>query len=508
VASEPETSEGAVTLQRRTNWWGAFVIGLAGVILVTGLAPADVEGLGAAAVPIMFGVAAAGVLLCFCLAELAAMMPERTGGVPSYAEACFKPLGETTSRHIGGLSGWAYWLGWFPVAPINMILAAAYIQSLFGIPAGHSIQPFGSIGAPVPSTVIIISVVCLVGLFVPSYLGIRLGAEFATVLGILSMIPLTLIVILPFFKPSSLHWHNAAGFHFASGVHGSFTLIMAWVFISTWSALAMEAAACYIGECKDPARDAKISLTAEGLYGLAMFTLIPLMFVVVLGSALKTADPLTLFTQFGEKIFGSGSYVKWIIGLPLILALMLSSLNAIMGVGRSLFQVSQDGLMPRWFGKINRHGVPANSMGFNVVCSIIVLFFGTPVRIYIFSNIGYLLSCALALGGYWFLAQFHPELARPVKMPSFIKWLALCVFIFFMFDWVFGGWNAPKYVVGPKEGQSLFWLGLVVVLTYWPLYWWRVWRDKATGGTRIDLTAATRPPVALADAPADAPEPV
>ena len=98
------------------------------------------------------------------------------------------------------------------------------------------------------------------------------------------MVPLTLIVILPFFKPSKMHWHNVAGFHFASGVHGSFTLIMAWVFISTWSALAMEAAACYIGECNDPARDAKISLTAEGLYGLAMFTLIPLMFVVVLGS--------------------------------------------------------------------------------------------------------------------------------------------------------------------------------------------------------------------------------
>ncbi len=485
-------------LQRRTNWWGAFVIGLAGTILVTGLAPADVVGLGAAAVPIMFGVAAAGVLLCFCLAELAAMMPERTGGVPSYAEASFKPLGEQTSRHIGGLSGWAYWLGWFPVAPINMILAAAYITSLFSIPAGHNLQPFGNVGAPISTTVIIISVVALVGLFIPSYLGIRLGAGFATLLGVLSMIPLTLIVILPFFKPSKMHWHNVAGFHYASGLHGSFTLIMAWVFISTWSALAMEAAACYIGECQDPARDAKISLTAEGLYGLAMFTLIPLMFVVVLGAGLKSADPLTLFTQFGQKIFGSGSYVKWIIGIPLILALMLSSLNAIMGVGRSLYQVAEDKLMPKWFGKLNQHGVPANSMAFNVVCSIIVLFFGAPLRIYIFSNMGYLLSCALALGGYWFLAQFHPELHRPVKMPYLIKWVALAVFIFFMFDWIFGGWNAPKYVVGPKEGETLFWLGIATVLAYWPLYWWRAWRDKVDGPT-VDLTAAPVPAAVAAD---------
>jgi amino acid transporter len=497
MAVEAVTTTG---LQRGTNWWGAFVIGLAGTILVTGLAPAAVQALGAAAVPIMFGVAAAGVLLCFCLAEMAAMMPERTGGVPSYAEACFMPLGRTNARHIGGLSGWAYWLGWFPVAPINMILAAAYIQSLFHVPAGASIQPFGNVGAPVSVAVIIIAVVGILALGVPSFLGIRLGAGFATVLGVLSMIPLTLMVVLPFFKTSSLHWHNVAGFHFVSGVQGSFTLIIAWVFISSWSALAMEAAACYIGETHNPARDAKIALTAEGLYGLAMFTLIPLMFVVVLGSALKSADPLTLFTQFAQKIFGSGSYVQWIIGLPLILALLLSALNAIMGTGRSLFQVAEDGMMPRWFGRLNRHSVPANSMGFNIVCSIIVLFFGSPLRIYIFSNMGYLLSLAIAFGGYWVHARFQPDLPRPVKMPHLMRWVALGAFIFFMFVWVFGGWNAPKYVVGPTEGETLFWLGIAVLLAYWPLYWWRGWRDKAGAGTRLDLSAADAPvAVAVAD---------
>ena len=484
-----------VGLQKGTNWWGAFVIGLAGTILVTGLAPAAVQGLGAAAVPMMFLVALAGVVLCFCLAEMAAMMPDRTGGLPSYAEVCFSPLGRTTSRHIGGLSGWAYWLGWFPVAPINMILAAAYITDLFGIPNGHSFQPFGSTGSPVPLAFVAIGVVGFIGLFVPSYLGIRLGAGFATLLGVISMVPLTLIVILPFFKPSSMHWHNVSGFHFASGIKGSFTLIIAWTFIMTWSALAMEAAACYIGECHNPKRDAKIALTAEGLYGLAMFALIPLMFVVVLGS-LKSFDPLIVFTTFAQKIFGSGSWVKWVIGLPLIAALLLSSLNAIMGVGRSLFQVAEDGMMPRWFGHLNRHGVPDNAMGFNVVCSIAVLFFGSPVRIYIFSNMGYLLSCALALGGYWFLGQFHPEMERPVKMPGFMRWVALAVFVFFMFVWVFGGWNAPKYVVAATEGRTLFWLGLLVVAAYWPLYYWRVWRDKVAARTTTDLRGGAPAPVA------------
>jgi len=38
-------------LERGTNWWGAFVIGLAGTILVTGIAPFAVQVLGAASVP-------------------------------------------------------------------------------------------------------------------------------------------------------------------------------------------------------------------------------------------------------------------------------------------------------------------------------------------------------------------------------------------------------------------------------------------------------------------------
>src|SRR4029077_21099251 len=34
-------------LKRETGWWGAFVIGLAGTILVTGIAPVMVTSLGA-----------------------------------------------------------------------------------------------------------------------------------------------------------------------------------------------------------------------------------------------------------------------------------------------------------------------------------------------------------------------------------------------------------------------------------------------------------------------------
>ena len=120
-------------LSRETNWWGAFVIGLAGTILVTGIAPVMVTSLGAAAIPIMVIVTISGYLLCLILAELSAMMPERTGGSPSYAYVAYKDRWPQFAEHVNGFTAWAYWLGWFPVAPLNMILASFYIADKFNL---------------------------------------------------------------------------------------------------------------------------------------------------------------------------------------------------------------------------------------------------------------------------------------------------------------------------------------------------------------------------------------
>src|SRR5439155_7123660 len=77
-------------LQKKTNWWGAFVIGLAGTILVTGVAPFAVQSMGGLPKLPFFFVTGAGVIWCFFLAELAAMMPDRTGARPSYAFEPYK----------------------------------------------------------------------------------------------------------------------------------------------------------------------------------------------------------------------------------------------------------------------------------------------------------------------------------------------------------------------------------------------------------------------------------
>jgi amino acid transporter len=233
---------------------------------------------------------------------------------------------------------------------------------------------------------------------------------------------------------------------------------------------------------------------------MLIYILTPLVFVGVLGAAVSSADPLTLYTDFTTKLFGAGSWIKWFIGLPLILALLLSVLNAIMGTGRSLYQAAEDGVLPRWFGKVNVHGVPARSMAFNVVASALVVLFGSPVRIYIFSNAGYLFSCALALGGYFVYRQLRPAADRPLRLPGFVKYIALAIFAFWAVVYFYGGWNSPNIVVAPNSGPVLFILGLVIMALYFPLYYWRKWTDSRRPVPVAATVTATAPALAEEEA--------
>jgi len=485
-------------LKQETNWWGAFVIGLAGTILVTGIAPVMVTTLGAASIPVIVIITITGYLLCLILAELSAMMPERTGGSPSYAYPAYRERWPRAAKHINGVTAWAYWLGWFPVAPLNMILASAYLAELFNL---NTTSGFTPIHTFIAWSTLIISVVGIVLFLILAYLGIRFGTTFATVLALLSMIPLTFIAISWIFNPGVADWSQLSGFHQLDGTgfftslggHGWLTVYIAYSFLLTWNVIAMEAAACYIGECKDPERDAKIAMNLEGGYGLFIYTLIPISFIVVLGAqALSNSslvDPNTIFVTFAGKVFSTGgNFLNWVIGLMLIVALALSALNAIMGCARSLHQMSVDGQFPRFFQQVNKHGVPDRAMFFNVCCSLLVILAGGAVEIYSFSNVGYTFSFLPVLVGYYLLRKYKANVRRPVRLPEFMKYVALGMAVLYFVIWLYGG------IYYSKIGNTLVYylLGWAVLIAYLPLYWYRVSvEDKRQAPEAPAVPAAT-----------------
>lgn len=483
--SHPSAERFTVELERGTNWWGAFVIGLAGTILVIGLAGYALLALGGVAITLFIALTIVGAFLCFCLAELASAFPDRAGGLPSYAFETFRPFGAGVAEHAGGLSSWAYWLGWFTVAPINAYLAALYITDLFGIPLGAEVGPISeTFGSAWSVGVLVTAAVILVAVFIPVWLGIRLGATFATVLGIGSIIPLVLLIILPFFKPSVIDFGNVQLFTLPEGVVGSWQLIVGWAFIFTWTVWAMEAAACYIGECREPARDAKIAMTAEGLFGLFIYTTLPLMLLAVLGTAgfaaLGSGDANVVFLGYVDAIFGTNEFWKWFVGLAIIAALLLSVLNALGGAARGLWQNSVDGVLPKVFGRTNAHSAPSTAILLSLVASLLVLLVGSPLQIYIFSNMGYLFALSLAMVGYAVFRWRRGDFERPVKMPGIFAPLSLIFGVAGLLLWAIGGFYAADYAVG--EGYRwLFWVGLILLAFYVPLHFWRRVEDRRAG---------------------------
>src|SRR3954454_9929165 len=371
-----------------------------------------------------------------------------------------------------------YWLGWFPVAPLNMILASFYLADRFGL---NTTSGFTPISTFIAWWTLAIAIVGILLFFIPAYLGIRIGAGFATGLGVISMIPLTFLAVA-FIFTGDADWGQLSGFRPLDGTgffialdgHGWFPLYMGYSFLLTWNVIAMEGAACYIAKTRHPEKDAKIAMNLEGGYGLLIYTLIPIAFITVLGAkALSNpalVDPNTIFVTFAGKVFNAGGEaLNWIIALMLIVALMLSALNAIMGCARSLHQMSVDGQFPRFFQRTNRHGVPANAMVFNVIFSLLVILLGGAVQIYSFSNVGYTGSLIMVLIAYYLLRRFRPGVRRPVRLPEPFKYIALVVaFCLFAF-WLYGGISYARIC----NTEIYYFLGWAVAALYLPLYLYR-----------------------------------
>jgi amino acid transporter len=289
---------------------------------------------------------------------------------------------------------------------------------------------------------------------------------------------------------------SGAGFFHGGYGHGWLTLGIAFSFLITWNVIAMEAAACYIGETRNPDRDAKIAMNLEGGYGVFIYTMIPVAFVIVLGvhalGSSALVDPKTMFVTFTAKVFGTGAgstVLKWLIAWMLIIALILSALNAITGCARSLHQMSTDGHFPRFFQHLNDHGVPDRAMIFNVVCSILVVFMGGAVEIYTFSNVGYLSSFIPVLIGYYLLRKYRPNVRRPFRLPEWMKYVALALALVYAVVFFWGG---PTYAscACSQAGHSTlpyYFIGWATLIAYLPLYWYRKWDDKR----RLRATAAT-----------------
>ena len=406
-------------LLKTLRWYDGFVIALAnpGFLLGSlGFSVGDLGGWGAA---LLWGIAAiVAVFINTVYSELAAMFPDKSGGLALYAHEAWRKY----STLVGPVATFGYWIGWSVVLAINGLFIGQIIQGAWfpGEPyGGASNNPdvtgyfsTGTVKVGLPQ-LIAIGLILAVWLF--NVRGVRVGITFGYLAGVLLMIPLFVMMILPFLNGSFDSANLDNTIKATDPAWGGLQLSLVWLWLMCWSAWGVDVCATFAPEYKDTARDTKLALRSAALFSLVVYIVLPIGFV---GGG--TPELVSAYDYVGamDKIVGSTTFTDFFV-VCLVAAFIITMNTATADGGRALYGISRAGMTVKQLGTLNRYHVPGNAMTLDMVINILfVLFIGNIFGVLAASNLGYVLAHMFALSGFVLLRKDRPNWPRPIRLSS------------------------------------------------------------------------------------------
>ncbi len=397
-----------------------------------------------------------GIAMAFVYAEMAGMFPEKSGGPPVFGAQAWKRY----FRPIAPLNIWGYWFAWSPVISIGGLLMGDYIVAQW-LPSSWDLHwgPFHITLAFVLGAAIISAV------FWINHFGIKESAAIQFVLGICSLVPLGLMIVVPLFE-GKLHLSYLTPLA-VPGAHGwdVFKLVAAGLFVAAWSAYAFETAVVYTAEFQRPQRDTPRAIFSAGGLCLFFYGLGPFVLYAVVGGKTIQADPSTALVPLSRAVFGAAGQLLIVM---LLVALLLSINTSILGSSRTLYQASKDGWTFRFMQRTSERGVPLRAMGFDLGVNLLLMALGNPVYILAASTIGYMSFNTLDLTAGFLLRRDAARARRPYRAPTLmirIGILLACLNFILLF------------VGSPSWGWKAVATGWGVTLLGVAIYYWRRWDD-------------------------------
>ncbi len=263
---------------------------------------------------------------------------------------------KTSNAHLGFLVGWATLLDYFFIPMVIWLIGASYLVSAFpSIPAWVWIVAF----------IVVTSALNIVGL--------ELAARFNIVL-MLVQLGITALFV-------ALCWHYAAAAAAPGGIamaepffrgHVSISTTMAGAAIAAYSYLGFDAVSTLTEETINPKKTMPRAILLIALLGGAIF--------VVAAYTMQLAHPGTVFKdvdsaafEVAKKVGGDLFVTVFLAGL--ILAQFASGIAAQASVGRLLYAMGRDEVLPkRIFGFIHpRFKTPAINIALAGVVGLIAL---------------------------------------------------------------------------------------------------------------------------------------
>jgi len=438
-------------LLKTLRWYDGFVIALAnpGFLLLS--LPFSVSDLGGWGAAILWGISAAcAVLINTIYAELAAMFPEKSGGLSLYAHEAWRKY----TTLVGPVATFGYWIGWSVVLStsglfIGSLIGGTWFPTAKGgsylLAPGYFSTGGANVGLP---ALIAIGLILCVWLF--NVFGARVGVTFGYFAGLLLMVPLFVMMILPFLNGSfdSANLTNKLGH---SGLAwGGVQLALVWLWLMCWSAWGVDVCATFAPEYKDTVRDTKLALRSAALFSMVVYIVLPIGLVGGAGPKLVESSS---FAAAMDKIVGSTTFTDFFV-VCLIFSFIITMNTATADGGRALYGISRDGMTIKQLGKLNRFSVPGTAMTLDMVFNILLcLFVGNIFGILAASNLGYVLAHMFALSGYVLLRKDRPNWPRPIKLPAIwvpiagllsVWCLVLTIVGFGWFNTAGGGYGGTK----------------------------------------------------------------
>jgi amino acid transporter len=489
-------------LLKTISWFDGFVVALANPsFLITGLGGSALSLGGWGAVILWTASVVIGALHNYIYSELAAMFPKLSGGIAIYAHEAWKKY----LSFVGPLAAFGYWLGWSVVLSasglvVGLLVQAQFYQSSFTSnfwnASGHviGIPLYWSFPVALTSAVIII-------IWAFNVLGMRPAVWVGYITGALLLIPLAVFMFLPYITGdwNSSNMHNNIDWGSISGDSG-IKLAVVWLYVMCWSSYGMECCATFAPEYHDPVRDTPKALRVAAIFGVVVYSLLPLGAVGTFGDQNLTFgdgtpgsnNTVSFYATTFHDILGGGTGIAVLL---LCAGIVLAMNTATADGSRALYGIAKDKMTITQLGKLNSKHVPAYAMTVDALLNIVLLFtFASDatgaLQILIFSNLGYVLCHVFAMSGFLLLRKDRPNWPRPLRIHNFWVIVAWVLLVFDTVLLIVGAWYAG--LAYGTTGHKTLWIGLLVLGISLVLYVYRVVvQDKEP--LRLRLPAAATP---------------
>lgn len=386
-----------------------------GIFVITGTAAANYAG---PALTISFLISAIGCVMAgLCYAEFAAMIPV-AGSVYSYS---YTTMGEILAWFIG----WVLVLEYLFACSSVSVGWSGYVISLLTeigitIPQSMAYATFDHlphVGWVATGSIINFPAVFIVAVISALLIGgIKQSAWINNIIVVIKVSVILLFIGFGLSYIDTSNWQPYIPTNTGDFGHFGWSGILRGAGVVFYAFLGFDALSTAAQEAKNPQKDMPKGILVSLLICAILYIAVTAVLTGIVNyKELDVAAPIAL------AIDRTGSGLAWLspfIKLGAVAGLSSVILVMMLGQSRIYYAISKDGLLPKFFSKINsKNGIPQNATVF--ACVITSLFAGLfPLHVLSeLVSIGTLMAFSIVCISILILRKTQPGLKRPFKTP-------------------------------------------------------------------------------------------